>query len=119
MTASLNNLSVQAAGGNVFISPSGWVDNVTVAAGVASTYDLAAARTAMGVAATLPLFCVMSGTNQFYMNAAAAAALPTTSTADGSAAELSPNNRYFSGSTTSLSFISDVDTKISLAFYRP
>lgn len=118
-TPNVTELNVQQQGGVVFPGVSGWNDVVVTTANTAASYNLAAARTAMGLLAGQPLFVVFSADGPFWANFNAAAAIPATSNTDGRASEFSPNQRYLDGNITAIGLISVAGQKISMQFFRP
>lgn len=117
-TPAILPLVVMQEGGNVFPCVAGWIDSVKSTSSVA-TYNVAAARTAMGLASTAALFVIFAADGPFWANFRNTAVIPTGATADGSASEYSPNQRYLDSTITSISLISPASQLISLQFFRP
>lgn len=117
-TPSVNPMQVIEQGGHIFTYPAGWVDTIQ-SSSTHAEYDLSAARTAMGLAAGQPLFCIFSADGPFWANFNANAAIPSGNTTDGSSSEFSPNQRYLDHTVTKISVISANAQNISMQFYRP
>lgn len=119
-TPKVTNSNVMQQGGLAFPWVAGWTDVVAATNSGNTDYDLAAARTAMGLGATEALFVVFSATSGFWCNFHNTVAIPVASTTNGAAPEFSPNQRYLDASITKLSLISNgASAIISLQFYRP
>lgn len=117
-TPVVKQMQVLQAGGEVFPPVCGWID-VLQSTSVHAEYDLAAARTAMGLGATESLFVIFAADGPFWANFNANAAIPSGNTANGSASEFSPNQRYLDQRITAISFVSVAAQNISMQFYRP
>lgn len=116
-TPTVKQLTVLHQGANAFPFTSEWVDSVSLSANSAASYNLAAARTAMGLAANAPLFVVYGANGNFYRHCHATATIPAGNT-DGSAAAFSPNQEYLDASISAISFIAAAATVITLSFFK-
>ena len=106
-------------GHNTFPNVSQWVDTVKLTGGGAAVaYDLAAARTAMGLGASAPLFVIFGGNADFWCHLHATATVPGSSTSNGTSSSYAPNQRYLQSDVATISLISANDTLVSLQFYR-
>jgi hypothetical protein len=113
----VKQLTVLHQGANAFPYISEWVDSVVLTANTPVSYNLAAARTAMGLASNAPLFVVYGGTGPFWRHCHATAAVAPGNT-DGSASQFSPNQEYLDASITAISFIAQQATTVTLSFYK-
>jgi hypothetical protein len=113
----VKQLTVLHQGANAFPFTSEWVDSVSLTANTPVSYNLAAARTAMGLAANAPLFVVYGGSASFYRHCHATAAVPAGNT-DGSASQFSPNQEYLDASITAISFIATAAAIVTMSFYK-
>jgi hypothetical protein len=116
-TPTVKQLTVLHQGANVFPYTSEWVDSVVLTLNTAASYNLAAARTAMGLPSNAPLFVVYGANGLFYRHCHATAAVPTGNT-DGSSAAQSPNQEYLDASISAISFIAAQATVITLSFFK-
>lgn len=93
--------------------PSNYVLSRSLAAGVAESFDVSAARTN-----DIGIKCVVfSCSSNFYANPAAVATVPGDVT-DGSASELNPSAWHITPEMTTISVISPVACVITASFYR-
>lgn len=114
----VTEMVVVQQGGLAFPTVSGWNDAVQSSSS-ATSYDLGAARTAMGLAATESLFIVFAADGPFWANFHGTAAIPSGNTTNGTASEYTPNQRYIDGGITAISLVSAAAQNISMQFYRP
>ncbi len=106
-------------GGVAFPYPAGWTDVIQVPNSGHVEYDIAAARTVMGLAAGQGLFIIFSADAPFWANFFANAAVPSGNTTNGTASEYAPNQRYIDATVTKISFAAPAAANVSLQFYRP
>lgn len=124
-TPTVNTMNVVEQGGRSFVDLEGWTDVVSLTAGVASSYNLAAARTAMGLPAGESLLVIFEADGIFYMNPYGTAAVPSGSTSNGTASLFSPNQRFINGiagdgsAINTLSLIAPAATNVTMSFYKP
>lgn len=112
--------NVLQQGGQVFPYVSRWNDVISLAAGVAQSYDLTAMRAAAGLVAGQSVFIIFAADAPFWANFSGnAAAIPSANVTDGTASEFCPNQRYIDTADTSISFISSTACNVSLQVTRP
>ena len=120
MTQTITPINVMQQGAENFPWVSQWVDNLVLAANTAKSYNVTAARAAMGLPAGTALFVSLSADAAYWANlTGGTAAVPSGDIANGTGSEYQPNQRYIDESITSISFISTPGAHVSLAFYRP
>lgn len=118
-------MNVVEQGGVAYIDLEGWVDVIQLTANTPASYNLATVRTNMGLPAGAPLFVTFGADGQFYLNPYGTAALPASSTTNGSASIYSPNQRYINGiagdgsAINALSFVAAASTNVTMSFYKP
>lgn len=117
-TPKTTHLNVMQQGADSFLWPSGWNDVVQSSA-VAKSYDVTAARTAMGLTAGQALFVIFAADGPFWANFHDTAAIPSGDVANGSASEYSPNHRLVDKTITTISFISPASANVGLSFFIP
>lgn len=115
----ITSLVAQQQGGLVFTSPSKWIDNVALVEDTEQSYNLTAARAAMGLVAGQPLFVIFSADGPFWANFHGAAAIPSGDTTNGSSSEFTPNQRYLDDTVTAIGLIAAANQNVSIQFYIP
>lgn len=98
-----------------------WVDDVAISSTHAE-YNVAAAKTAMGLAATESLFAILSGDEAFWYNPNGTA-VAGTGTTNGTGSVYvpggGPKKVYLDETITSLSFVAASAGHVSIEFYKP
>lgn len=115
-------MNVQLQGAENFPTVSQWNDVVHCPANTAESYSISTLLTQSRIKGT-KLFVIFSADGPFWANFHGTAAIPSSSTTDGSAPEFSPNQRFIDTNDplnpiTAISFIAAATTNVVLQVYE-